>query len=213
GNIDRRIKLDSSNYAVLEVKTRSAYFVNQWAGTMPDDVYVQATHYESVDPRFVGSFVAALIGGNKFVLRWIPRNEDIIANLTEVEVKFWRTYVETKLAPPVTALETDKNLLKYLYGEGDDSTVTLDENLALPLIATYERTAAQLKALGDKHSEASNKLKQMIGKATFANVGERKIKVIRYDQNRLDVEKLEHEHPAINEQYRSPIRIVRLKIS
>jgi putative phage-type endonuclease len=213
GNIDRRLRLDKSgNYAVLEVKTRSAYLVQQWEGSMPDDVYIQAAHYQMVDPRFVGSYVAALIGGNKFVLRWIPRKEDVLKNLTEVEVKFWRTYVEPKIPPPVTASAVDRSLLNYLYGQkSDGTTVHLDQS-AEKLIKQYEQARDAIKDLTDKKDEASNRLRQMIGAAECGIINGKVIKLSRFTVNRFSTKAFEEKHPKLYEKFTQPQPQTRLSI-
>lgn len=103
--------------AGLECKTAGASKAKEWEDDkIPDAYYVQCQHYMAVTgaERW---YIAALIGGNKFVWKEIPRNEDDISALMEAEKEFWRK-VEAREMPDVDGSESCTKALSAKFPGG-----------------------------------------------------------------------------------------------
>jgi putative phage-type endonuclease len=85
-NIDR--KLYGKNVG-LEIKTTSVYNEHKFTeDEYPSNYYVQMQHYMAVT-GWEKWYLAALIGNNRLVWYEVPRDEDGIQNIIEIEKKFW----------------------------------------------------------------------------------------------------------------------------
>jgi putative phage-type endonuclease len=101
-NIDREIV---GQRVGLECKTASTWKANEWEGDkLPDEYYTQVQHYCFV-MGWEGCWIACLIGGQKFVYKYIPRNEDFIPQMIDIERDFWEKYVVPGVAPALTSFD------------------------------------------------------------------------------------------------------------
>ena len=62
--------------------------------------------------------IAALIGGQTYVERIIPRDEDIIANLTAQETEFWQRVVDGR-PPEWDGSKSAWDILRELYPKSE----------------------------------------------------------------------------------------------
>lgn len=89
-NIDR--KLYGMNVG-LEIKTTSAYNERLFTEEeYPIEYYIQMQHYMAVTGWEMW-YLAALIGNHRFVWYEVPRNDDDIAEIVEIEENFWNEIV------------------------------------------------------------------------------------------------------------------------
>jgi len=112
-NIDRQIVGDPRGPGVLEVKTAGQFSADEWgeSGTdeIPSHYYAQLCHYLAVT-GYAWARLAVLIGGRDFRIYDVPRDEDLIKSLTEIESKFWRDNVLMD-CPPDASTSADINKL------------------------------------------------------------------------------------------------------
>lgn len=100
----------------LECKTASAYKSGEWEGDeLPDEYYVQVQHYCSV-MDWEGCWIACLIGGQRFVYKYVPRNESFIGDMIAQERDFWEGHVIPQNPPPIGLF--DENIVG-LMGQED----------------------------------------------------------------------------------------------
>jgi len=124
-NVDREIVGANKG---LECKTVSAYKADEWRGDeVPDAYYLQCQHYMAV-MGWESCFIAALIGGQRFVAKEIPRNDEEIRALIEAEMRFWAEHVEAGV-PPLPGLGDDVAAL-YPAQTGEDLLPATEEDLA-----------------------------------------------------------------------------------
>ena len=72
-------------------------------------------------------YVAALVGGNKFIKHRYERNESLIEMMYEKASDFWYCHIEPRIPPPATAGDLDP--LKALYPQHDpDKVVDLSDD-------------------------------------------------------------------------------------
>lgn len=143
-NIDREVRQDGETYG-LEIKTASANTSRHWEdGNAPVWYVLQCQHYMAVTGwrKFV---IAALIGGQTYVEREIPRDDAIIGRLAEQEGEFWRG-VETRTPPEWDGSKSAWQVLRELYPKSvPGEAVRLPDALASDL-KMYKELAAALKA-------------------------------------------------------------------
>lgn len=152
-NIDRQIVGQNIG---LECKTASAFKAGEWDGdNLPDEYYVQVQHYCFV-MGWTGCWIACLVGGQKFIHKFVPRNDAFIKDMCEQELNFWGNYVLTQTPPPLN--ETDK----IIIAQSSDELLTPTEsdfNTAARLVTVN----AQIKELEAHKKLLENKLKLRIG--------------------------------------------------
>lgn len=95
-NPDRMLYHPGLGDGILEIKTSNEYNYSDWMeGNIPQSYILQVQHYMYVmDCNY--SFIAALIGGNKFRTFYIPRDEDVIQPMLEQEIAFWERVLQYK---------------------------------------------------------------------------------------------------------------------
>ena len=155
--------------AGLECKTANGFSGKQWeADEIPDAYYIQALHYMAVT-GFDKWYIAVLIGGNRFVWKEIPRNDEEIAALIEAEKDFWAT-IENNIEPPVDGTASCSESLLKKYPGGKKEPVQLPE--------TVENKAAKFLELKEMErglkidlAQLSNEIKEMMGNNEEAYCG------------------------------------------
>lgn len=113
--------------AGLECKTTSAYKVKEWEGdNVPDSYYIQCQHYMMVT-GYKKWYIAVLIGGNHFIYKEIPRNEEDIAALREAEIDFWHK-VENNIMPEVDGSSSATKVLMEKYKGGNFDVLEMNDS-------------------------------------------------------------------------------------
>jgi putative phage-type endonuclease len=177
GNIDRAIVSPGSRVRVaddggtllgasglLEVKTASAYKSGDWGREGDDDAVpvhyqAQVMWYMAITGR-AWADVAALIGGQRMVIRRIHRDDETIAAMLERAHEFWHQHVLTRKPPEPAKAKDVERLFPADNGEFIEAT---DDLLAAynsareakariaQAEADYEASAERIKlALGER---------------------------------------------------------------
>ena len=106
-NVDRVIVGENKG---LECKTASAYLDKLWDGDeLPDIYYAQIQHYIEV-MGWDSCWVAALIGGQKFVYKEVRRDDAFIDVLVQAEKAFWINHMEADEAPDISSNDSASQL-------------------------------------------------------------------------------------------------------
>jgi len=142
-NIDRKIEGEN---ALLECKTTTQYNVDEWQGDqIPIEYLLQVMHYLAVT-NYEKGYIAALIGGNKFVYKEIKRDEDLIKMLIEKEKYFWDCVVNRRM-PAIDGTEDSKKMLDYLFPTGVGSIEMPELESISDEIYTLKQQQKQLEAM------------------------------------------------------------------
>lgn len=156
-SVDRMI---IGEQAGLECKTTSAYGIKDWEGdNIPDAYYVQCQHYMMVTglPKW---YIAVLIGGNHFVWKEVPRNEEDIAELRTAEASFWQM-VLTNTPPALDGSDTTTKALSEKFQGGLEKTeLDTETEEALRRLAEIDEIA---KDLEKKANTLKNRIKNFMG--------------------------------------------------
>lgn len=180
-NVDRLVVGEKAG---VEIKTAGVRQAGRWKeDDLPDEYYCQVQHYMMVTGLPLW-YVAVLIGGNKCLIKPVPRNESFIEELFAKEAAFW-TLVENNIMPEVDGLESTKDALNIMYPAATateelleiESTEKLEE-----IFNEYNRYKKLSKEIGTLMTEYENKIKVLMGDNARAVIG-----VFRYSTVRSNL--------------------------
>lgn len=200
-NLDGECLHPNYGTCVFEAKTSSAYRVDEWNNTIPDEYQLQIQHYLAVT-GYMGAYIAVLIGGNTFRWRFIERDEEMISMLIQLESNFWK-HVQTNMPPPLDGSEASAQFLgKQFPNSVPLSSIKLPDSAA-DLMVQYDTASEQMERLTAQKKQAENLLKQMLGDNEAGTIGDRIITWKTVTQERLDTRTLKAEHPTFYRKYAS----------
>jgi len=195
-NVDRLVVGQSAG---LECKTAGQYSADNWAVGVPDYYIPQVQHYMAVTGHKVW-YVAVLIGGQEFKYYKVARDDSFIRELIQAETAFWKL-VEERTPPPIDGTSASTELIKKLYPEAEKGKEIELPFEAFELIQQYEQACEEEKRIQLIKSEATNRLKDMLGTAEKGTIHGRQVIWQNVTSKRLDSKTLQKEHPEIYERY------------
>lgn len=194
-NLDGIVKDPINGDCIFEAKTSSAFRMDEWEHSIPEEYQLQVQHYMAVT-GFNGAYVAALIGGNQFKWHYIKRDDELISMMIKLEAAFWH-HVESNTPPTLDGSEATRLLMEKLYPKSiPHSQITLPD-VALDYIIQYEEYSEKEKIASELKEQACNKLKSLLGESEAAEVGQRIISWKSISSERLDSKQLKAECPDI----------------
>lgn len=201
-NLDREV-MGAPDVQILECKTAGMNGARLWKEGVPEYIQLQVMHQLCVSGKQVAD-VAVLICGQELQIHRIERDETLIAQLIELEQRFWRL-VETDTAPPADGSESAASALKALWPH--DSGALLDFRGDLEMSAAFSDLVALRELLASterREAEVRQRIQQRLGEASVArfDTGEVRWKRSR-DASVLDAERLMSEQPDIVAGYRT----------
>jgi putative phage-type endonuclease len=159
----------------LEIKNVGA-FNSDWRDgkdiALPLYVQAQVQHQLAVT-GFSWAVVAALVGGNSLKTIEVARNPEFITELEAKAVEFWGR-VERKEAPAIDGSAASNRAIKALHPDDSGETVELTED-ARSLADGLEEAKEEEKTAKAHALEAENKLRAMLGAATFGTLPDGRI--------------------------------------
>lgn len=196
-SVDRMVVGENAG---LECKTTNGFASKQWEDDeVPDSYYVQCQHYMAVT-GCEKWYIAVLIGGNKFIWKDIPRNDDDIAALIQAEKDFWFKNIIGGEMPEVDGSSNCSLALQEQFRGGQTEPVVLDE--AEEIIVSIDEINSSIKELESLKKEKQNNLCKMLGDNEIALVGERKVTwKLQAGRVTVDSKMLKIDHPDIFEKY------------
>lgn len=202
-NVDRLIV---GQNAGLEIKTAGVRQSSLWRDDeIPDSYYCQCQHYMLVT-GCEKWYICALIGGNKGVIKEIPRNDGFIRDLLAAEVGFW-TLVQNNIQPEIDdGLEDTAEALSLMYPQAvKDKQLEIESDEKLEEIfkehARYKHLIKEMEKLVD---ECENKIKAVIQDNERAIIGEHKVSWVNVaGRTGFDSKRLKEEQPEIYAKYKT----------
>ncbi|EIW3164962.1 YqaJ viral recombinase family protein [Listeria monocytogenes] len=192
-NVDRFIVGED---ALLECKTASAYLAKEWeSDEVPATYLVQIQHYLAVTGKSK-SYVAVLIGGNKFIWKEIDRDEELINQIIAFELDFWETNVKGQLAPALDGSSAAEKYLKDRFAKSEDKQIILPKtfNEYLTERANLER---DIKLLETRKKEIDNNIKGHMESAEKALSDNYEVSWKSMTSKRVDTKKLKEKFSDI----------------
>ena len=184
---------------IFEAKTASAFKAGEWEDGIPDEYFLQVQHYMAVT-GYGGCYIAALIGGNTFRWKFIPRDEELITMLVQLEADFWQ-HVQSETPPPLDDSSASARFLAERFPNSISNSRIELPNQAEQLIHQYDEASQQIKLLTERKQEAENLLKEMLGSHETGTTGDHLVTWKNVVQERLDTKTLKAEHPTLYKKY------------
>jgi predicted phage-related endonuclease len=195
--------------AGLEIKTASVFEKKEWIGdNIPDSYYAQVQHYMVVT-GLRQFFVLALVGAELFLKR-IQYNESFARILIEKEKEFWEEYVLKNQIPAPIGLPNEDDCIERLFPSSIEETISVPD--LEEKAEEYIKINEQIKDLEEIKRRIVQEIKMKIGNAKVCFAGNHKITWIRYQQTRIDTDRLKAEAPDIYERFSKTIETSRLMI-
>lgn len=193
-NIDRRIVGENS---ILECKTTSSFCAKDWEGEeIPASYILQCQHYMAVTEADK-CYVAVLIGGQKFLIKEINRDNELIKMIINAEKDFWSNYVEKRVPP---ALDGSLAADKYLKLKFPRSITSMEVDLKAEYknkISRYMSLKEDIKALEDEAKALENNIKHELGQAEKGLVENFIVCWKAVFSNRVDSKILKDKYPEV----------------
>lgn len=232
GNIDRAIVTPGSRArfhagrlqgaeGILECKTASAYKAGEW-GTPSDDDAIP-THYAAQCMWYLGIAgldwcdVAVLIGGQKYLVKRVERDDDTIRGMSERAEAFWCKHILENIPPePKDGDDAIKLFPRDSGGSVEASPHTLDL-LSRAVELKQQIAALELELDGDRKKGVNGvlgELKAYMRDAATLTVGDATLATWKAQTSqRLDTTALKAAHPDLCAQFVKPSesRVFRIK--
>jgi putative phage-type endonuclease len=155
-NVDRRIVGMKKG---LECKTAHFMKTSQWEGDdLPDDYYCQAQHYCAVT-GWNSCWVAALVGGQRFIYKEVLRNDDFIGEMIAIEREFWHEYVLKDIAPAANDVDDPSEF----YPEDTTDSLLQPTDRHIEMLGQIFALEGKAKILESQIEGLKNQIKQDIG--------------------------------------------------
>jgi putative phage-type endonuclease len=194
GNIDRKIVGEN---AILECTTVNAFKTKEWDGDeIPPEYILQCQHYMEV----MGAdtcYIAALIGGQRFVYKEIKRDEELISMIVKAEKDFWLNHVQKRIPPKLDGSEAASKYLSKTFKNIDKS---LEVNLKAEYkdeINEYLNIKNQMKILDEALKVIENNLKNELGNAEKGIIEKFQVLWKGITSKRIDSKVLKEKYPEI----------------
>lgn len=208
-NLDRVVVGEK---ALLECKTTSEYNLAEWEGDeVPASYLCQIQHYLAVT-GYEKAYVAVLCGGNKFIWKEIPRDDELIDIIIENEKQFWEDHVLAGISPAIDGSDAASDLLKKLYptDNGESIMFTEKEDQLLDALESVKNEMAELEELKKRYE---NQLKMELEEAQQGVSSRYIVSYKASERNTIDSKRLKADMPDIAERFtkKSMARTLRIK--
>lgn len=196
---------------LFEAKTASAYKQEIWEKGIPEEYVLQVQHYMAVTGA-EKTYLAALVGGNRFYWKVVRRDEQKIAEIIALEKAFWEENVLAGKEPIPDGSGATTDFLNEKYASSNGNTILLPEE-ALSLCRRYEELSGQLNELQDKKDAVSNQLKNFLKNNESGVIGEYRVTWKQVTSMTFDKKRLERENHALYEEYLTKKQYRRLTVA
>lgn len=210
-NIDRMIHDPERGKGVLECKTAGEYKKSEWEdGLIPEEYALQVYHYLMVTGLDFAR-IAVLIGGNKFEIRDIDRDEEIIDYLTKIESDFWQL-VKKGTPPEMDGSDSASKLLKIMYPDSQPTSIDLDIE-AEQMVQDFLRLQEMEKSIESEKDALANKLKNMMAHNELAYTQSHKLSWKTIITKRFDANAFKVDHEELYKQFINESKSRRFTVS
>ena len=200
-NIDREV-VGSAEVQILECKTAGIHGSRLWSEGVPEYVQLQVMHQLAVTGKQAAD-VAVLLGGQDLQVFRIERNEEMIAQLIDLERQFWG-YVQRDQEPPADGSDSADLALRAMYPR--DSGTTLDFSGDLEMSGVFSDLLAVRSVIASQtalEAQLKQRIQQRMGDASRAVFESGEVSWKRSkDAVALDTVQLLKDQPQLADSYR-----------
>lgn len=129
---------------LFEAKSSTGWLRVEWEDDqVPDHAELQVQHNMAVTGRS-HAWVSGLLDGREFFTRRVERDENLIAQLIDIEQRFWESNILGDTAPDVTHVSLSG--LKETFSQGADTISYQPRELVMQLRERFAAAKANIKA-------------------------------------------------------------------
>lgn len=195
-DVDRMVVGENAG---LECKTASPFMAEYWAGDkIPLSYQMQCYHYMSVCNADAW-YVAVLIYGREFKVYKLERDEEIIANLIQLEKNFWENHVLKRILPDPDGSKLADSVIAEYFKESTSAVIPLrgfDDKLK-----RREELVVLMDKLESEKRQIEQELKMYMGDAEKAENKLFRVSWKAIVSSRLDAKALQEQEPEIYQRY------------
>ena len=199
-DVDRMVVGENAG---LECKTASPYMAEQWEnGKIPLSYQIQCLHYMAVCGAEAW-YIAVLIYGKEFKYYRIERDEEMIADLIQIEEDFWQNYVLKRQIPSPDGSKLADSVIAEYYKQTITETIPLtgfNEK-----IKRRQELSEIIGKMDTEKRQIEQELKLYLGEAEIAENEQYRVSWKAVQSNRLDEKRLKEEQPEIYEKYKKSV--------
>ncbi len=211
-DVDGIVTDGNGEKCIFEAKTVSQYKSDQWeGGQIPEEYMYQVQHYMEVC-GMDKTYIAGLIGGNRFVFHVIYRDENIIKELLDAEVSFWNDCVLADHKPETDGTQATTDFLQEKYDHSVDDCVQLPPEMS-EILKEYDRINENLSELEMQKAALTNQLKDAMQEHEIGEIEGRKVTWKMVQKQTFDSKKFRKEEPELFSQYLKDSSYRRLSVA
>lgn len=200
-DVDGIVTDERGEKCIFEAKTASQYKAEQWEDGVPEEYILQVQHYLEVC-GMDKAYIAALIGGNKFVFHTIYRDDELIRNLISREKEFWEGCVLTDTEPVMDDSDATRDYLNQKYSDPIEGPIQLQEDMK-SVLAEYQDVDCKIKELEKQKTGFANQIKAAMGEYETGEVDGTVVSWKKISRESLDSKRLRKEQPEVFAEYRN----------
>lgn len=195
-DVDRMVVGENAG---LECKTASPFMSEYWSGDkIPLSYQMQCFHYMSVCNADAW-YVAVLIYGREFKVYKLERDEEIIANLIQLEKNFWENSVMKGILPDPDGSKLADSVIAEYFKESTGTAIPLqgfDDKLK-----RREEIVTLMDKMESEKRQIEQELKIYMGDAEKAENQLFRVSWKAVISNRLDTKALQEQEPEIYQKF------------
>lgn len=193
-NIDRRVVGEN---AILECKTANQFLAKEWKDDeIPASYILQCQHYMSVTGA-EKCYIACLIGGQRFIYKEIPRDNELIEMIIAAEKEFWEEHVMKRIPPALDGSSAAEKYLKEKYSNPVQYSEINLKSEYKEMIDEYLQLKENMKALETRLKEIENNIKNELADNEKGYVGNYEVNWMPVKVSRVDSKALKEKYPDI----------------
>ena len=200
-DVDGIVTDERGEKCIFEAKTASQYKAEQWEDGVPEEYILQVQHYLEVC-GMDKAYIAALIGGNKFVFHTIYRDDELIRNLVSREKDFWEGCVLTGTEPVMDDSDATRDYLNQKYSDPIEGSIQLQEDMK-SVLAEYQDVDCKVKELEKQKTGLANQIKAAMGEYETGEVDGTVVSWKKISRESLDSKRLRKAQPEVFAEYRN----------
>lgn len=192
-DIDREVVGEK---AILECKVSARGRFENWENVLPPQYEIQCLHYLAVTGAEKCYLAALFLMSGEFKIFEIERDDKAIEALIRREKDFWHNHVLAGIEPDYDGSDDADEILKEKYNDPNDEEVLLEDKY-LDKLDLYDKLKQEKKDIEKNIKLIEQEIKESMGNAQKAIVGERKVFWKSVTQTRVDTDALKEKYPQV----------------
>ena len=213
-NVDGFLLVDGKLVG-LEIKNHGAMRLREYGGVdgddVPDGYYWQAQHGMAVT-GLDEWWHFAIVGGQRRILRIIPRNQELIDKLIAAESDLWELVELNDLlyAPSPAGTDSDMSALLQLSTPQTDYVADLSESEGL--LNEYKDYSDWEKEAKEQKEAVKQRIIRHLGQCRTGESGNYRVSFSRHERASFDVKRFRRDYPQLADEYTTWTESSRLSV-